>query len=91
MPYGFWFVGLSEIPSSLARVRTAVSVRPNFSPMTRVGVLPAANFAGRLKASTPCPSCDCIWPLINHPPRYRAMTVSALGYGQGKISLLALK
>ena len=41
--YGDWFVGLSEIPFSLAFVRTASSVRPSFSPITRVGVFSRAN------------------------------------------------
>lgn len=38
VPYGDWFVGFSEIFSSLAFARTASSVRPSLSPMTRVGV-----------------------------------------------------
>jgi hypothetical protein len=42
--YGDWFVGLSEIPFSEAFARTAVSVRPRCSPITRVGVLPFASW-----------------------------------------------
>jgi len=38
VPYGFWFVGFSEMFSELARVRTASSVRPSFNPITLVGV-----------------------------------------------------
>lgn len=35
---GLWLVGLSEILACDAFVRTESSVRPNFNPMTRVGV-----------------------------------------------------
>jgi hypothetical protein len=43
VPYGAWFVGFSEISFSLALLRMASSVRPSFSPMTRVGVFLAAS------------------------------------------------
>lgn len=37
-------MGLRETPSSLALDRTASSVRPSLSPITRVGVFSRANF-----------------------------------------------
>lgn len=40
---GDWFVGLSDTPSSEALARTASSVRPSFSPITRVGVFSPAS------------------------------------------------
>jgi hypothetical protein len=42
--YGDWFVGLSETPVSDACVLTADSVRPNFKPITRVGVFSRASW-----------------------------------------------
>ena len=41
--YGAWFVGLSDTPSLEALERTAVSVRPNFKPITLVGVFSIAS------------------------------------------------
>lgn len=41
--YGDWLVGFNETRRSLAWLRTACSVRPSLSPMTRVGVFWAAS------------------------------------------------
>jgi hypothetical protein len=41
--YGDRLGGLSEMPSSAARVRIAFSVRPRCNPITRVGVFPSAS------------------------------------------------
>jgi hypothetical protein len=42
--YGLWLVGFSETPVSPAFDLTADSVRPSFSPMTRVGVFASPSF-----------------------------------------------
>jgi hypothetical protein len=41
--YGDWFVGFSDTPSDCAFPLTALSVRPSFRPITRVGVFSFAN------------------------------------------------
>ena len=43
VPYGDWFVGLSEMSRRLAWLATAAGVLPSFNPITRVGVLPEAS------------------------------------------------
>src|SRR5437868_3207862 len=42
LPYGLWFVGFNETCCFVACERTAPSVRPSLSPITRVGVFPFA-------------------------------------------------
>jgi hypothetical protein len=49
--YGAWLVGLSETPSLDAFERTAVSVLPNFRPITRVGVFSLASAPSCLTSS----------------------------------------
>lgn len=49
--YGAWLVGLSETPSLDAFERTAVSVLPNFKPITRVGVFSLASAPSCLTSS----------------------------------------